>query len=292
MWCLQWFLTGILRLQSLSCWACCGRRRGRAPGRADASNPQCQLRVLGCWLGRTGYFKMWFKICFGETGFLLLFIHGSPCWLIDRTSFVCYFLTLTVVVIMVSVCSSSSDTVLRSVSHRKDKPILFLTHFWGNSSVAWLFVWLSHISSTSWGLTAGSNPGAQVDQRGCVWCHDSKWKHLTGLRLDDEGGCDERWLPCEFTDSVTQNVCVCVWAPHPLWETEYPVQSFPVTSGSFFVHFCLRRWTATSGKKAKKKKKLLQPNPGSTWSKALTWSQWISRHWCFLDQSFLLSSSQ
>lgn len=45
---------------------------------------------------------------------------------------------------------------------------------------------------------------------------------FTGLCLVGEVVYDERLLPCEHTDSVTQNVCVLPL----LWETGYPVQSF------------------------------------------------------------------
>lgn len=52
-----------------------------------------------------------------------------------------------------------------------------------------------------------------------------------GLRLLCEVGCDERWLPCERPDSVTQNACAL-----PLfWETAHPVPSFAVTPAHPFL---------------------------------------------------------
>lgn len=59
---------------------------------------------------------------------------------------------------------------------------------------------------------------------------------LTGLCLLSEVGYDERWLPRECTDSVTQNAC----ALPLLWETAYPDQSFSVTPAYPFL--CISAW--------------------------------------------------
>ena len=113
-----------------------------------------------------------------------------------------------------------------------------------------------------WGLTAASlaDPrhrwpawlatGGETCQAAARFCLLPWFKQrgiFTGLCLLGEVGYDERRLPCESTESVTQNVCAL-----PLrWETGYPVQSCCNTSISFFVHYCLRRRIAGTGTAAK-----------------------------------------
>lgn len=72
---------------------------------------------------------------------------------------------------------------------------------------------------------------------------------LTGPCLLGEVGYDECWLPCELPDSVTQNV----WSP-TLLGNQISCPVIPCnTSISFFVHLCLRRWTAATWTAAKVK---------------------------------------
>ena len=154
--------------------------------------------------------------------------------------------------------------------------ILFLTLLWGNS-FAWLslhqlFLSFSHINCVSLRDFAAAPPGwptsllahlgwpaaggetCQADACFCLLPWFKQRGILTGLRLLAEVGYDERWLPCERTDSVTQNACALPLFGENCFLSSHPPP--PNTSISFFVHFCLRRWTAVTGRAAKLEKLL------------------------------------
>lgn len=133
--------------------------------------------------------------------------------------------------------------------------LILFTHFWGNS-FAWLsphqlFFFCSHISCVSL-RTHCSVPGwpmsllarlagywRETCQATACLCLLPWFKQrgiLTGLCVLGEVGYDERRLPYECTDSVTQNAS----ALPLLWETAYPVQSFSVTPAYPFL--CISAW--------------------------------------------------
>lgn len=128
--------------------------------------------------------------------------------------------------------SVESDRVrLKLVFHMMAEwiePILFLTHFWGNSfawlSLQQLFLFVSHINCvfledplqrprltyvTVWpAWLASGGESCQADAGFCLVLWFKQGGILTGFCLHGEVVYDERLLPCELTDSVTQNANV------------------------------------------------------------------------------------